>query len=91
MTVGELIQALQKFDAGTRVVMPSDLTSEMVDVARPGLDTIGDIDGQLSLSYLDEPGAQLVVRLFGPQDDEKALSLTPTDDDDLEGSVPSIN
>lgn len=80
MTVAELILQLQALDPDLRVVMPNDRTGDMVDVVRPGIDTIANIEGNLSLAYADEPGAEQVVRLFGQQ--SELIDAVPISEDD---------
>ncbi len=65
MTVAELILELQALDPNLRVVMPNDATADMVEVLRPGIDTVASVEEDFSLAYPDEAGAERVVRLFG--------------------------
>lgn len=67
MTVGELIAALQAFDADLPVIMPSE-TYDFCRVGRPFLDLACFEGAAAQLTDERETGFTPVVRLFEPED-----------------------
>jgi hypothetical protein len=64
MKVRTLIERLSQFDPEMTVVMPLDTTGDWGPIARVGIDTVGVIDGNMTLSYPKEEGAFEVLCLF---------------------------
>jgi hypothetical protein len=76
MKVRALIERLSQFDPEMTVVMPLDTTGDGGPVARVGIDAVGVINGDMTLSYPHEEGAFEVLCLF---------------DSDLDGRRPDMN
>jgi hypothetical protein len=78
MTVQELIARLSELP-NLPVVIPSDeKPGEFFEVEMALVDTVAMVGGVLQLCHDNEEGAQIAIRLFGPETDFTAFE--PSDD-----------
>lgn len=75
MKVRTLIERLSQFDPDMTVVIPLDTTGDWTPVARVGVDAVGVINGNMTLSYPHEEGAFEVLCLFDSDLDGQRVDI----------------